>query len=308
MTSITGAPAGTPTGVLAASLTPLDAEYDPDIGRFLAHSRWLLANGCDALGILGTTGEANSLSLASRLALIERACAELPPERLLVGVGSPALADAVALTRASLEGGAGAVLALPPYYYKPVTDDGLLAFFSELIERTADARLRLHLYNFPQLTGITFSTLLIERLRDRYGPIVAGLKDSSGRWESMEAYCRRLPGFNTFAGTERYLLDILRIGGAGCISATANVTARACAAVLAAFREGAPGKADALQERLTAVRGTIERQALIPALKALTAGRMEDPAWRRCLPPFLPLPAAEAEGLAAALGRLDFSW
>ena len=132
-------------GVFAAVLTPLDAALAPDHAALARHCRWLLANGCDGLAVLGTTGEANAFSVDERLAILEGlAEAGIPAGALLPGTGCCAVPDTVALTRRALELGAAGVLMLPPFYYKKVSDDGLFAAYSEVIERVGDARLRVY--------------------------------------------------------------------------------------------------------------------------------------------------------------------
>jgi 4-hydroxy-tetrahydrodipicolinate synthase len=290
-------------GIFAAALTPIGRDLAPDHAAFLEHCRWLLANGCDGLGILGTTGEANSLSLDQRLALIETATANLPPHRLLPGTGACAVADVVRLSRACLSGGAFSVLVLPPFYYKPITDDGVFTFFAQAIETIADDRLRLYLYNFPRMTTYAFSPEVIERLMKRFGPIIAGIKDSAGDWESMRSMQRRFPTLRVFAGTEVHLLALLREGGAGCISATANVTSALCQKLLAAWRAKDAG-ADALQARLTELRQALQAYPAIPALKRLTERRTGNSAWRAVLPPFQAMSDEVFAPLAADLKRL----
>jgi 4-hydroxy-tetrahydrodipicolinate synthase len=290
-----------PQGVYAASLTPMTADLEPDLGRLVAHSKWLLANGCDGLGILGTTGEANSLTLKQRRAVIDAAIAALPRERLMPGVGSCALADVVELTKACLAGGVRDVLCLPPFYYKGVPDDGVEAFFATVIDRVGDARLRLYLYNFPQLTGYPFPLALVERLKARFGATIAGMKDSSGDWANMKLFAEKVPGFKVFAGTEQYLADILAVGGAGCISATTNLTSPWAKAVLEAKEPAARAKA---QELLTAMRLAIQAKPLIPALKGLMQELTGDAAWRHIAPPNALLTAAEIGALRDKLAEL----
>ncbi len=289
-------------GVFAAALTPLRPDRAPNLAAYLRHARWLLDRGCDGLGVLGTTGEANSLTVEQRLGLIEAVAEALPPDRLLVGTGSCSLGDAVRLTRACLDAGLRHVLMLPPFYYKPVDEDGLFGFFAAVIEAAGDPELRLFLYNFPRLTGVPLSLALYARLRRAYGPVIAGTKDSSGVWPDIERTCRELPDFVTFAGTESYLLATLRAGGAGCISATANLTAPLCRAVYRAWHTGDQARADALQNRLTTVRQALEGAPTIAALKALMRQRTGEAVWDTILPPLLPLGAEQASALA---GRLD---
>ena len=175
-------------------------------------------------------------------------------------------------------------MVLPPFYYKGVGDDGLFRFFGELIERIGDDRLRVYLYNFPQMTGIGFSLPLIERLLEAYPGVVVGTKDSSGDWERIKTTCHEFPDFSVFAGTERYLLDTLRWGGAGCISATVNVTSQLARQVYDAH-EADREDADALQKRLTELRATIEEFPMIPALKSMMRRSTQEENWSNLRPP-----------------------
>ncbi|HEY6711947.1 MAG TPA: dihydrodipicolinate synthase family protein, partial [Rubrobacter sp.] len=211
-------------GVLAAVLTPMNEDLNPDHQAFAAHCHRLLAAGCHGLSVFGTTGEANSLSVDERLAALEALVESgVPVEKLLPGTGSCALTDTVRLSRAALESGAARVLVLPPFYYKGVGDDGLFRFFAEVVERVGDDRLRLYLYHIPQMTGVDLGLPLISRLIDAYPAVVVGTKDSSGDRERIMTLCREFPDFSVLAGTETLLLETLRSGGGGCISATVNV-------------------------------------------------------------------------------------
>ncbi|MBN9529988.1 MAG: dihydrodipicolinate synthase family protein [Alphaproteobacteria bacterium] len=288
----------TPGGVYAASLTPLDpATLRPDIDRLVAHSRWLLDRGCDGLGILGTTGEANSLSVADRRRVIEAAAAALPPERLMPGIGSCALADAVELGTAALKAGVRTLLCLPPFYYKPVPEAAVEAFFDRLIDGLADPDLRLYLYHFPQLTGFAFTVPMVERMIARHGAIIAGMKDSSGVLENMTTFARSIPGFGVFAGSEQFLLPVLEAGAVGCISATTNLTSPLAQLV---FRQ----RRAADQERLTAQRLAIQKYPLVAMLKGLMQRHSGDAAWAGMLPPALPVAEADIAALAAQLQAL----
>jgi 4-hydroxy-tetrahydrodipicolinate synthase len=292
-----------PTGVYAAVLTPLTRELDVDPGLFVAHCRWLLQNGCDGLAPLGTTGESNSLSVRQRLSLIEAAAgAGLPMGRVVAGAGSCALADAVEVTRAATAAGCAGVLLLPPFYYKNPTEDGLFAFFAELIERVGSPRLRLYLYHFPQLSTVPISAKLIGRLMAAYPGIVAGLKDSSGDWSNTASLLKEFPGFEVFSGSEKFLLANLRAGGVGCISATVNVTAPLAQTVYRAYLSGA--ETEAHQQALTAVRVVLESYPMQGALKQVMSAITGNAAWLNILPPNRPLSEAQARELMARLRAL----
>jgi 4-hydroxy-tetrahydrodipicolinate synthase len=289
-----------PKGVLAAVLTPMDEDLGPDHGAFADHCHRLLGAGCHGLSVFGTTGEANSLSVNERLSALE-ALAEsgVPVEKLLPGTGSCALTDTVRLSRAALETEAAGVLVLPPFYYKGVGDDGLYRFFAEVVERVGDDRLRLYLYHIPQMTGVDLGLSLISRLIDAYPGVVVGTKDSSGDRERITTLCREFPGFSVFVGTETLLLETLRAGGEGCISATVNVTSRLARRVYDAHEAGKDGEAAALQERLTQLRASIEAYPVIPALKQLMADLTEDKQWRNIRPPLSGLDEKTTKDLLA---------
>src|SRR5215204_985342 len=285
-------------GVLAAVLTPMHEDLRPDHEAFAAHCHRLLATGCHGLSVFGTTGEANSLSVNERLAALEALVEKgVPMETLLPGTGSCALTDTVRLSRAALEAGATGVLVLPPFYYKDVGDDGLFRFFAEVVERLGDDRLRLYLYHIPQMTGVDLGLSLISRLIDAYPGAVVGTKDSSGDKGRIMTLCREFPDFSVLAGTETLLLETLRGGGEGCISATVNVTSRLTRRVHDAHAAGKDEEAEALQERLTELRASIEAYPVIPALKQLMARLTGNEKWCNIRPPLSELDEETAKNL-----------
>lgn len=287
-------------GVLAPVATPFGEDLSPDAERLLAHCRWLLEDeGASGLVLFGTTGEAASLSAAEREELLERVVGGgVPAERLIVGTGCCALSDTVRLTGHAVGRGCRRVLLLPPFYYKAVDDEGLFRAVAETIERVGAAELRVYLYHIPPVARVGYSAALAERLRAAYPEVVVGLKDSSGDWATTAAFLDRLPGFAVFPGSEVFLLDGLRAGAAGCITATGNVNMAALARLYAA-RDSA--EADALQAEATALRRAVEAYPVIPALKAVLAHHRGDPGWARVRPPFTELAAGRARALIADL-------
>jgi 4-hydroxy-tetrahydrodipicolinate synthase len=287
-------------GVFAAVLTPMRDDLAVDRHAFAQHCVRLLDAGCHGLGIFGTTGEANSLSVGERVEAMEQLVADgVPPEVLLPGTGACALPDAVELSRAALALGAPAVLALPPFYYKGVSDDGLFRFFAELIERIGDDRLRLFLYHIPPQAVIGFSPELIGRLLDAYPGTIAGTKDSAGDARRIERLCTDFPQLPVFAGTEKFLLDTLRWGGAGCISATLNVTASQARDVYDRFAAGEdPSGA---QAALTERREFLDGFPAVPAMKAALRAQTGDDLWRNLRPPLDALSDAHTRELLAGL-------
>ncbi|HEY6005290.1 MAG TPA: dihydrodipicolinate synthase family protein [Anaeromyxobacter sp.] len=294
-------------GVLAPVLTPFHADLSPDARRLARHCRWLLAHGCAGLAPFGTTSEANSLSVDERESLLDAILEEgVPADRLLPGTGACALTDAVRLTAKAVRRGCAGVLALPPFYYKAVGEDGLFRFFAEVIERVGDDRLRVYLYHIPPVAQVGFAPKLVERLLRAYPRAVAGMKDSSGDFGNTKAMLELFAedGFDVFVGSERFLLAGMREGGAGCISATANVNA---AAMDRLYREWRSPEADRLQEELNAIRGAVEKVPVIPGLKAVVAHHAADPGWLPVRPPLADLAPAQRDALLADLQARRFT-
>lgn len=286
-------------GVLVPALTPFKGDLSLDEEAMLAFCRSLLEQGADGLAIFGTTSEANSLSLAERTAMVERLIeGGIPAARLMPGTGACNIPEAVQMTRHAIASWAGGVLVLPPFYYKNVSDDGVFAYYAEVIERVGDGALRLYLYHFPALSGVSLSPALVSRLAAAYGPVIAGLKDSSGSWESAALYIKEFPGLAIFPSSERFLLQGLAAGGAGCISATANFQVRNIRRLIDAPEGEARRELD---QAVARVRGVFEKLPLVPALKAAMAIRFKREAWRVVRPPLVELSEAQRRDLASAL-------
>ena len=293
-------------GVLSPVVTPFDDELKPDGERLARHCRWLLDNDV-GLAVFGTNSEANSLSVAEKASLLELLVERgLPPGRMMPGTGCCALSDSVELTRLAVELGCGGVLMLPPFYYKGVSDEGLYRSYSEIIQRVGDERLRIYLYHIPPVAQVPITMELIERLLTEYPGTIAGVKDSSGDWNNTRTMLERFApqGFDVFAASETFLLQVLRAGGAGCISATANVNPGPIAGLAARWQQA---DADRQQAALDTVRGIFQGYVMIPALKAAIAHHGGDPSWRRLRPPLVELDDDQCQELVRALDAAGFA-
>jgi 4-hydroxy-tetrahydrodipicolinate synthase len=294
------------TGVLSPVVTPFKKDYSPDAERFVRHCKWLLAHGCSGLAIFGTNSEANSMSVEEKIKLLDAlVAAGVPAGTLMPGTGHCALTDSISLTKHAVQLGCAGVLMLPPFYYKGVSDEGLYRNFAEVIERVASDRLRLYLYHIPPVSQVGISLALIDRLLGKFPGIVAGVKDSSGDWSNtqamLDAFAPR--GFDVFAGSEVFLLDNMRAGGKGCITATGNVNPGPIDRV---YREWRSGEADALQAGITGTRKIVQKVSMIPALKAIIAHFANDPAWRTVRPPLVELARDQEESLIRELKASGF--
>ena len=294
------------SGVLSPVVTPFGADLTPDAERFARHCRWLLSQNV-GLAVFGTNSEANSLSVEEKIELLDGlVAAGLDPARMMPGTGCCALPDSVRLTAHAMKLGCGGVLMLPPFYYKGVSDDGLFRSFAEVIERVGDARLRVYLYHIPPVAQVPITLGLVERLRKAYPTPIAGMKDSGGEWSNTKAFLDAFArsGFDVFAGSETFLLQNMRHGGAGCISATANVHPGPIARLFDSWRAA---DADAQQARLDVIRGVFQKFPMIPALKSAIAHHGGDAGWATVRPPLVALTAAQANALAAELEQQRFT-
>lgn len=294
-----------PRNVWSPVITPFGSDLSPDVGRLVNHCRWLLSQGV-GLAVFGTNSEANSLTVDEKVGLLEAlVAAGIPADRLMPGTGSCTIDDTVTLSRRAVELGCAGVLMLPPFYYKGVSDEGLFRYYGEVIERIGDARLRVYLYHIPPVAQVSISLQLVDRLITAYPSIVAGIKDSSGDWSNTQALIDKFSGqgFQVYAGSERFLLATLRSGGAGCISATANVNPRAVAKLGETWQEP---DADEQQAGLNRVRDIFEQFPMIPALKATTGRYSGETDWRRTRPPLVELGDDTSRELFALLDAEHF--
>jgi 4-hydroxy-tetrahydrodipicolinate synthase len=285
-------------------VTPFNADLSPDADRLIKQCQWLLSQNV-GLAVFGTNSEANSLSVDEKIDLLVRLKeAGVDTSRMMPGTGCCALTDTVRLTAHATKLGCAGTLMLPPFYYKGVSDEGIFANFAEVIERVASESLRIYLYHIPPIAQVGFSVDLIERLVTRYPKTVVGIKDSSGDWDNTYSMLEReWDDFRVFVGSESFLLANMRNGGAGCISATANVNP---AAIDELYQNWQADNADDLQRALDEVRDTVMAYPMIPALKATVAEFGGDDAWRAVRPPLVSLDADKSAALAAALRNIGF--
>jgi 4-hydroxy-tetrahydrodipicolinate synthase len=299
-------------GVLAPVVTPFTTNLLADGERFITHCRWLLSQNC-GLAPFGTTGEANSMSTEERTSLLDALIgAGIDPSRMMPGTGSCSIVETVALTAHAIKHGCAGVLMLPPFYYKDITEEGLYRYFSEVVQRVGDARLRIYLYHIPPVAIVGITPKLIERLLKAYPNAIAGMKDSSGDWNNtktfLDAFARE--GFDVFVGSETFLLANMRSGGAGTISATANVNP---AAIYELYTVASTVSADMdlepQQAYLNVVREVFSSRkflSIIAALKQAISMYRNDREWGRVRPPLLELTTKQSELLGEQLKAIGF--
>lgn len=292
-------------GVIAAAATPLGREATINHEKLIAHCGWLLENGCDGINLLGTTGEATSFSAEQRLAAMQAvARSGLPLDRFMVGTGAAALADATRLTAAARDLGFAGALLLPPFYYKPIDRDGLIAYVDAVIKAVEPRDLKLYLYHYPQLSGVPYTLEAVEHLHRAYPEQILGLKDSSGDLDYSAELARRIPGFAVFPSAEGAIGRATELNFAGCISATVNITAPLVGRAWA--DPGSQAAAEALSEA-TAIRQALASVPLVAAVKWALSRQTGDKDWTRVMPPLRTLNTGEDTALQSALSKTSFA-
>jgi 4-hydroxy-tetrahydrodipicolinate synthase len=317
-------------GVLAPVVTPFKSDLSPDRERFIRHCRWLLSQNC-GLAPFGTTSEANSMSADERMSLLDSlVAAGIDPLRMMPGTGCCSIVETITLTAHAMKHGCAGVLMLTPFYYKDVSEEGLYRYFNEVVQRVGDARLRIYLYHIPPIAIVGITPKLVERLLKACSNAIVGMKDSSGDWNNtkmfLDVFAGRSSHFDVFVGSETFLLANMRSGGAGTISATANVNPAAIYELYAACvseskfenRESefdppsreATARQEQQQARLNVVREVFSNRkfpSMIAAVKQAIAIYANDPDWGRVRPPLLELTTEQAKSLAEALDVIGFA-
>ena len=291
-----------PAGIICPVLTPF--EDDGRIARdlYVSHAKWILEQGAHFLSPFGTTGEALSIGIRERMEalgwLIE---AGVPPQRMMPGTGVTALTETVELSSHAVKAGCAGVMVLPSFFYAAAGDGGQARYFSELVARVGDDRMRMILYNIPQNTGVPVSPALTAELNSRFPDTVVAYKDSSGNWDNTQAVITAAPGVAVFPGSESFLTKGLAAGGAGCISATVNLNA---ARIRAVYDDAIGGRdVSAADAAMKAFRKTVQDAGLMGAMKALLAVTSGDYRWLNLRAPLNNASLAEGEALLAALGE-----
>jgi 4-hydroxy-tetrahydrodipicolinate synthase len=310
-------------GVLAPVVTPFKDDLSPDPQRFIRHCKWLLSQNC-GLAVFGTNSEANSLSMEERAMLLDNlVAAGVDPSRMMPGTGCCSIMETAKLTKQAVGKGCAGVLMLPPFYYKDVSEEGLYRYFSEVVQRVGDARLKIYLYHIPSVAAVGITTGLVEGLLAAYPNTIAGMKDSSGDWNNtktfLDAFAVRAGRaastanaartFDVFVGSESFLLANMRNGGTGTISATANVNPAAIHKLYTQWNTA--DDPDEQQSKLNVVREVFSSRkfpSMIAALKQAIAIYTDDPAWRTVRSPLVELTPEQAKTLAAELRAIGFRW
>jgi len=287
-------------GVVAPILTPFNDDLSIAADLYVEHANNLFDAGCVAIAPFGTTGEALSVGIDERIAAIRVLIdAGIDPAQMIPGTGLSNIADTARLSRACMDMGCRAVMTLPPFYFKGVSEDGLYDYFAQLIAAVGDD-VRLYLYHIPPIAIVGIPPALAARLHSNFPEQVVGIKDSSGDWDNTRVLFD-IDGLIVYPGSELPLLEALDLGAPGCISATANINARAIARVVELYDQGDMAAAKALHESVKSFRLAVQNCGPIPAQKRLLALSSGDQRWTNVRPPLQAMSEDAGRELAGKL-------
>ena len=274
-------------GVFSAALTPINQDYSINSPLFLSHCQWLLTQGLDGLAVFGTTGEANAFNVEEKIKALQFLIDNnVNPDHLMPGTGQCSVTDTVKFTKKCADIKVRAVLVLPPFFYKDVSDEGVIEYYKRVVEEVGDNNIHYILYHIPQTSGVFISFNVIEKLLKLYPNNIVGMKDSSGDLDNMLKVTKFFNDFSLFSGSDSLASKVCRRGGAGAITATSNISGKLLSYIIKNNNEVSPidnfQEIQLLQEK---IRETLFTHEPVSALKAFLSIQQNNQEWNRVNPP-----------------------
>jgi 4-hydroxy-tetrahydrodipicolinate synthase len=295
-------------GLISPILSPFDNSLNFNQEMYNELAKDLLSTGCSGLAPFGTTGEALSVSNDERMQALENLIKSgVSPDKLIPGTGLCNFPDTVKISRHAIELGCKGVMTLPAFYFKDVTDEGLFQYYERLIDEINHPNLKIYLYHIPQVSGVGLSIPLVKKLRSTYPDIIVGIKDSSGVWENTEQLLS-IDGLIVYPGAELPVIDAIKLGGPGCISATANFNPTNIAKVIELSHDRKWDQAEEVHKDVKEVRYLFQDYSAIPAQKAMLAIKYKDKRWKNIRPPLVQISEQRSSELEEKLRNHGFSF
>jgi len=295
-------------GLISPILSPFDDSLNFNQEMYNELAKDLLSTGCSGLAPFGTTGEALSVSNDERMQALENLIKSgVSPDKLIPGTGLCNFPDTVKISRHAIELGCKGVMTLPAFYFKDVTDEGLFQYYERLIDEINHPNLKIYLYHIPQVSGVGLSIPLVKKLRSTYPDIIVGIKDSSGVWENTEQLLS-IDGLIVYPGAELPVIDAIKLGGPGCISATANFNPTNIAKVIELSHDGKWDQAEEVHKDVKEVRYLFQDYSAIPAQKAMLAIKYKDKRWKNIRPPLVQISEQRSSELEEKLRNHGFNF
>jgi len=295
-------------GLISPILSPFDDSLNFNQEMYNELAKDLLSTGCSGLAPFGTTGEALSVSNDERMQALENLIKSgVSPDKLIPGTGLCNFPDTVKISRHAIELGCKGVMTLPAFYFKDVTDEGLFQYYERLIDEIKHPNLKIYLYHIPQVSGVGLSIPLVKKLRSAYPDIIVGIKDSSGVWENTEQLLS-IDGLIVYPGAELPVIDAIKLGGPGCISATANFNPTNIAKVIELSHDRKWDQAEEVHKDVKEVRYLFQDYSAIPAQKAMLAIKYKDKRWKNIRPPLVQISEQRSSELEEKLRNHGFNF
>lgn len=282
-------------GIYAASLTPLKADLTCDTEVHAQHCNDLIKQGCSGVVLFGTAGEGPSFPTFQRIqsmhAILERG---LDPKKMILSVGCPSVEETVQLAQAAAAAGSAAVLMMPPYFYKNISDEGVIAFYRDVIRKVNHPALKILLYHYPQLSGVYINLNVVRALQREFPTTVIGMKESEGNFELIQAILKEFPQFKVFVGNETMISDAVAMGAVGAICGIANICPQLVCSLIESKKR---------QPEIERVKSILKNYAFIPAAKALLQQK-KGASWNLVRPPLVSLLGEEKHHLITEFEKL----
>jgi len=281
-------------GIYAATLSVLDNNLALDIKNTIKHAENVIDMGCHGVVFFGSTGQSQLVSLSEKIQLINHLPNSKYKDKFIIGTGLNSLGDTINLMKISKSMNFDTFLIMPPAYYK-YNDDDVVNFYSRIINEINDCKIIL--YNFEKLSGYKFSENCIKKLVSKFPNQIIGVKDSTYNLYQV----LNIKNFSIFPGSESKLLDGLRIGCKGIITATTNVTGSLAREVYDCFLNNLPQSSN---QKLCDIRSSFEKYNLISGLHTFMS--QKNSIFQNLLPPLKLLSEKEKEELLTNLKKNNF--
>ncbi|MFI5342961.1 MAG: dihydrodipicolinate synthase family protein [Chlamydiales bacterium] len=276
-------------GIYAAALTPMHPDLNCHFLELANHCRDLIQRGCKGVVLFGTTGEGPSFSIKERLEALEKVIEEgINPKTIILGNGGANIPETVELGLGALKSNCTTLLTAPPTFFKNVAEEGVIAFYREIIQRIAHPNLRIILYHFPAYTCVPITLKIIAALHSEFPDRVIGIKNSEGNLSFDKAVIDAFPGFKVFVGNESHIIEAVHYGASGSICGIANLYPEL---VCSLFEQGKRGNSVNPNE-LDMISQALRKYPFIAAMKALME-KKRGSAWHVLRPPLLPLNSSQ---------------
>ncbi len=298
-------------GTYCAALTPLSIDHSINKELFLEHCNNLLMQGLDGLAVFGTTGEGNSFSVQEKIDAINYLVDNnIGADKLIPGTGLCSIRDTVWYSRAIAKLRVKAVLVLPAFYYKNVSDEGVIEFYRRVVEEVGDSDLKYILYNIPQVSGVSIGFEVIEQLIKLYPNNIVGIKESSGNLDNMLKIAKYFNDFSLFSGSDSLALKVCRSGGTGAITATSNISGKLLSYIVNNYKKESNIENFQLFQKLQEqIRETAVTHEPISALKTFLSVKNNEEKWNRINPPLTAISNANSHktviGLLALIKKME---